>query len=253
MRRPILVANWKMHKSVGASLAYGRELVRLLEDHGFDNTRELVLCPTLPALWGVGQRVLSAGVEVGAQNLDTGREGAVTGGVSAYLLAEAGATYVIVGHSERRMLFGETDEKVAAKAVAAFEGHLRPILCVGESSAERDAGRTDATVLRQLDAVLKALSRPEISLVVAYEPLWAIGTGRVAKPAEANRVAAVLRRHLVEVWGEEGREVRVLYGGSVNPENIAQFWGQQEIDGALVGGASLDVRGMVAMAEVPIE
>jgi triosephosphate isomerase len=253
LRRPLVVANWKMHKSVEQSLAFGRELLRRLEEAGWDNTRELVICPTLPALWALGRRVSALGVEVGAQNLDPGREGAFTGAVSGYLLAEAGATYVIVGHSERRHLFGETDAVVADKVAAAVAARLRPILCIGETAAEREAGASDAIVTRQLQFGLERVNAPEEGLVVAYEPVWAIGSGRTPEAEEAGRMAAVIRRELVARWGESGRAIRILYGGSVNQANFPAFLGEQEIDGALVGGASLKVAEVVAMATGSME
>jgi triosephosphate isomerase len=247
-RRPLLVANWKMHKTVPQSVAFAREAMRRLEDAGFDGHRELVICPTLPALWTLARILIAAGIQVGGQNLDPGREGAMTGAVSGYLLAEAGATYVIVGHSERRRHYGETDETVAIKVEAALAANLRPILCVGETAEERRHGASEEVVERQLGAVLARVPGAAPGLVVAYEPVWAIGTGEVPEPADAGRMAARIRRRLVAAWGEEGRLVRVLYGGSVTADNLPAFGEQQEIDGALVGGASLDVASFVAMA-----
>lgn len=253
IRRPLLVANWKMYKTVEQSLAFGRELLRRMQESpAWDGHRELVLCPTLPALWALARQVLPAGVEVGAQNLDVGHEGPLTGGVSGYLLAASGATFVIVGHSERRSMFGETDQVVAEKVRAALDYGLRPIICVGETAVEKNDGDTDRIVMGQVTAALAALSRPDPGVAFAYEPVWAIGTGELPVPEEANRIAAKIRRALVEIWGDSGREVRVLYGGSVNPKNVASFWGQQEIDGALVGGASLDVAALMAMATVAL-
>jgi triosephosphate isomerase len=208
---------------------------------------ELVLCPTLPALWPLASLLDAMGVAVGAQNIDGGTEGAVTGGVSGHLLAEALATHVIVGHSERRQRFGETDAVVAAKAAAALRAGLTPIVCVGESSAERRAGETQAVVTRQLTAVLNAVPEGDGRLVVAYEPLWAIGTGQGAAPADANQVAGWCRGLAAAAWGPAAQRVRVLYGGSVTRDNILGFWHADEIDGALVGGASLEMESWLAM------
>lgn len=249
-RRPMLAANWKMHKSVLESLAFVRAWSRRVADGATlpDRTQvELVLCPTLPALWPVAGLLDAMGVAVGAQNVDLGTEGAVTGGVSGHLLAEALATHVIVGHSERRRLFGETDAMVAAKAAAALAAGLTPIVCVGESSAERHAGETQGVVTRQLTAVLNAVPEGDGRLVVAYEPLWAIGTGQGAVPADANQVAGWCRALAAAAWGPAANRVRVLYGGSVTRDNILGFWHADEIDGALVGGASLEMESWLAM------
>lgn len=222
-----------MYKTVGESLAFARELLRRGGD--FSGT---VICPTLPALYPVAQRLSGTEVGVGAQNLDVGDEGAMTGATSAYLLREAGSQYVIVGHSERRQWFGEDDALVAQKVIAAREAGLRPILCVGESPQERQAGQTDEVVTRQLSQVLQA-GHPNDPLVVAYEPVWAIGTGLVPQPQEAQRVALVLRQ-VGESFGRS-EPLSVLYGGSVNRANVASFAEQSALDGLLVGGASLDV------------
>ncbi|MDA8200804.1 MAG: triose-phosphate isomerase [Thermaerobacter sp.] len=249
-RRPMLAANWKMHKSVPESLAFVRMWSRRVAEGAAlpDPTQvELVLCPTLPALWPVAGLLDAMGVAVGAQNVDVGTEGAVTGGVSGHLLAEALATHVIVGHSERRRLFAESDAVVAAKAAAAFSAGLTPIVCVGESSAERQAGETQGVVARQLTAVLNAVPEGDGRLVVAYEPLWAIGTGQGAVPADANQVAGWCRALIAAAWGPAANRVRVLYGGSVTGDNILGFWHADELDGALVGGASLELESWLAM------
>lgn len=250
-RRRLLAANWKMYKTVGESLAWARELCRQAEAEPWPADRDVVVCPTLPALAGLAQRLTAVHVAVGAQNLDPGREGALTGAVSGYLLREAGARYVLVGHSERRRHFGETDLMVADKVESAIAAGLIPIVCVGETAAERERGDTEAVIHRQVGAVLGQLATPYAALVVAYEPVWAIGSGQAPHPAEANEVAAAVRRDVTEAWGDAGRTLRVLYGGSVNAGNLGAFWAEPDIDGALVGGASLDVRQFLAMARLP--
>lgn len=251
-RRPLLVANWKMNKTVAESLAFVREWARRAAPPPNAGAVELVVCPTVLALWPVARVLQPLSVAVGAQNVELGREGAVTGGVSAYLLAEAQARYVIVGHSERRRVFGEDDALVAAKALSVVSAGLCAIVCVGEALQERDQGRTRAVVEGQLEAVLAALPAAPAQLVIAYEPIWAIGTGRTPTPAEANEVAGWLRRRVVAQWQDPGAAVRVLYGGSVSADNVATFLAESEIDGALVGGASLQLDQWLAMtAAVP--
>ena len=250
MSRLLLVANWKMHKTVEESLAWGRAFLRGIEARGPLERVELVVCPTLPALWALARLLGADGpIGLGAQNLDLGREGAVTGAVSGYLLAGAGARWVIVGHSERRAGFGETDALVAAKAKAAVEAGLVPIVCVGETAAERAQGATEAVVGRQADAVLASLPTPPSAFVFAYEPVWAIGSGQVPTVEEAGAVAQMLADRCRQAWGESTAKVRVLYGGSVNAANVAGFAAAPAVDGALVGGASLDAEQFLAMAE----
>lgn len=250
MSRPLLVANWKMHKTVEESLAWGRTFLRRVEERGPFGRVDLVVCPTLPALWALARLFgLDGPVALGAQNLDPGREGAVTGAVSGYLLAGAGARWVIVGHSERRAGFGETDAVVAAKTVAALEAGLVPIVCVGETAEERAQGATEAVVGRQADAVLASVPAPPPAFVFAYEPVWAIGSGRVPAVDDVAAVARMLVARCRRAWGEAATEVRVLYGGSVNAANVADFAAAPGVDGALVGGASLDADQFLAMAE----
>ncbi|MCA9538028.1 MAG: triose-phosphate isomerase [Myxococcales bacterium] len=203
---------------------------------------DVVLGPPATALWAIARRVEDSSIAVAAQNCHWEPKGAFTGELSPPQLAEVGCAYVIVGHSERRQLFGETDEGVGRKARALHDHGLVPIICVGETLAEREAGTTLKVVERQLIAALAALSNDEIARsVIAYEPVWAIGTGRTATPAQAQEVHAALRRLLVARAGEAVAEkTRIQYGGSVKPDNIRALMAQADIDGALVGGASLD-------------
>ncbi len=235
MMKPLVAANWKMHKTLGETEEYLR---RLLEVIPADPPVELAVFPSFTALM-LARRILEGTpVALGAQNGHPQREGAFTGEVSMHQLADLGVRYVICGHSERRRIFGESDEFVAAKVRAAWAYGITPILCVGETLEERRAGRAWEVVEGQLSAALgEGLSGP---LVIAYEPVWAIGTGVPAHPKDAQEMAQNIRSWLLERFGDKGKEVRIQYGGSVKPENARDFLGLPEIQGALVGGASLD-------------
>ncbi len=238
-----------MHKTVEEGRAFARELVRRLEH--VSPKHQLIICPTALSLWAVGQELATSPVMLGAQNLDLGREGALTGALSGYLIREAGARWVIVGHSERRNLFGETDALIGQKVAQAFEAHLRPILCVGESLDDYRSGQTFAVITRQIEAIfLYTNSEVLKSLVVAYEPVWAIGSGEVPEPEQANEVAGLIRQILSKQISDDANTVPVLYGGSVSSKNIHQFLEQAHIDGSLVGGASLQVDEFLKMADI---
>jgi len=236
-RRPLIAGNWKLHNDLAASVTLARAVVA-----GVDaNTRaEVVVAPVFTALAHVRDVLKGTAVALAGQDLHWEPKGAFTGEVSGPLLADVGCELVIVGHSERRQHFGDTDERVRRKVEAAQRAGLRPIACVGETLEEREAGKTLDVVLRQLDAIVSDL--PNVAqLIVAYEPVWAIGTGRVASPADAQDVHAAIRARLVTLAGADAAgAIRVLYGGSVKPDNAAGLLGQADIDGALVGGASLD-------------
>ncbi|MFN8536162.1 MAG: triose-phosphate isomerase [Thermomicrobiales bacterium] len=240
MRTPIIAGNWKMNTTYDEAMDLIEELVDGLESREETEGLDIVLCPPFLWLFPAAEYLEDTGLLLGAQNCNALDRGAFTGEISAAMLADQ-CSYVIVGHSERRTLYGETDEIVAKKAAAALKHGLRPIICVGEGLAERDAGETDAVIARQVDAVFAGIDAGQVEeCVVAYEPVWAIGSGRAADGAEANRVAALIRATIAARFGaEQAAEVRVQYGGSVTDANIAEFIGQPEIDGALVGGASL--------------
>lgn len=260
-RRRLIAGNWKMYKTRTEALAFARALTEALAGEragcgtggATDGIAALdaLICAPFTALFGLAQALEPCGVVAGAQNLHQATEGAFTGEISAAMLQDLGACAVVVGHSERRQYFAETDEAVAQKTVAALAAGLVPIVCVGESLEQRESGDTDAVVRRQMRAVLDAVSAwvqggapaGAVSLremVVAYEPVWAIGTGRSSSAQDAQQVAGLIRRLLVGRLGETfGQAVRILYGGSVKPDNIAEFVAQADIDGALVGGASL--------------
>lgn len=238
-----------MHKTVEEGRAFARELVRRLEN--VSPKHQLIICPTALSLWAVGQELATSPVMLGAQNLDLGREGALTGALSGYLIREAGARWVIVGHSERRNLFGETDALIGQKVAQAFEAHLRPILCVGESLDDYRSGQTFAVITRQIEAIFPYTNSEVLkSLVVAYEPVWAIGSGEVPEPKQANEVAGLIRQILSKQISDDANTVPVLYGGSVSSNNIHQFLEQAHIDGSLVGGASLQVDEFLKMADI---
>ncbi len=246
MRTPLVAANWKMHKTRAEAAAFVEAALPQLT--ALDGV-EVVVCPAFTALETVGRLLAGSAVRLGAQNVHWERQGAFTGEVSAGMLAELGCTYVIIGHSERRRLFGDTDERVRRKVRAAFDAGLVPILCVGETLEERQAGQTESCVAAQLEAATADLSAEEVAnLVVAYEPVWAIGTGHAATGQEANRVIRLIRQHLRDRFGPAAEGVRVQYGGSVTSRNAAEFFSQPEVDGALVGGASLDPQEFAAIA-----
>jgi triosephosphate isomerase len=241
-RSKLVVGNWKMN---GGLAANARLLVALAEGWVPAEGRGIAVCVPFPYLLQAQAALQSSAVRWGAQDVSQHAAGAYTGEVSAPMLVEFGCRYVLVGHSERRQYHGESDTLVAAKAKAALDAGLTPIVCVGETLAQRDAGTTDAVVRRQLDAVLEALAAEAVKVVLAYEPVWAIGTGRTATPAQAQEVHAGLRKRL-KAAGAAG--MQVLYGGSVKAANAAALFGMKDIDGALVGGASLDANEFLAIA-----
>jgi len=246
-RRPLIAGNWKMNLAPREAAALARALAAGLG--GRERGADVVVAPTALALAAVVEALAEAPIGVAGQNLHAEPAGAFTGEISGPMLRAAGAGWVILGHSERRQCFGETDAGVASKARAALAAGLLPILCVGETLAEREGGRTLAVVLGQLDGVLAGLDETALALVtLAYEPVWAIGTGRVATAAQAQEVHAAIRLRLWERFGAAlAQELRVLYGGSVKPENVAELMGQPDIDGVLVGGASLQAGSFLAL------
>ncbi|MBC7170578.1 triose-phosphate isomerase [Candidatus Bipolaricaulota bacterium] len=237
MRIPIVAANWKMHKTVPEARAY---LERLIGLAGRDPGVEVVVFPSFTALPAAAALLEGVPVGLGAQDAHPEPAGAYTGAVSVAQVADLGVRYVLCGHSERRKLFGEDDALVGRKVRAALEYGLAPILCVGEALEERRAGRAWEAVDRQLDRGLGPVEGDPDGLVIAYEPVWAIGTGVAAQPADAQEMADRIRRWLRERFGAVGDAIRVQYGGSVKPDNAREFLSLPDVDGALVGGASLD-------------
>ncbi|MEZ0121886.1 MAG: triose-phosphate isomerase [Candidatus Reddybacter sp.] len=243
MRRPLVVGNWKMNGSRRSSIELAENIAKSFS--AGDGRVECAVCPPGVFLADVALALSGSGVGLGAQNVSQYDSGAYTGDVSASMIAELGCSFVLVGHSERRACFGETSSQVAAKFVAAQGKGLTPILCIGETLAERQANRALEVIAGQLDAVVEAAGLDAlVASVVAYEPVWAIGTGEVASPEQAQEMLAFIRVRL----GEKAEALRLLYGGSVNAENAAQLFEQQDIDGALVGGASLQAEQFMAIS-----
>jgi len=241
MRTPFVAGNWKMHKTVADTVKFVKEFRSLVKDI---TDVDIVVAPPFTALHAAGEAARSSNVCIAAQNLYWEREGAFTGEVSATMIAEAGAEYVIIGHSERRTLFGETDASVNRKLAAAFAGGLTPIVCIGETLDQRERNETFGVLDRQIKEGLDGVTSDQlVELVIAYEPVWAIGTGRNATPAQAAEAHGHIRKRLLQWFGAQPSELcRIVYGGSVKPENIRDLASQPDVDGALVGGASLDVR-----------
>jgi triosephosphate isomerase len=244
-RTPLVTANWKMHMTRAEAGAFCDEFLSLATD--LDGV-EIALCPPATALADLALRCRESGVRVAAQNMHAEESGAYTGELSAPMLLEAGAWGVILGHSERRQLFGETDEALAGKLPAALGAGLVPILCVGETEAERDRDETEAVLRRQIEADLADVAGDGLrGLVIAYEPVWAIGTGRTATSAQAQEACELIRSLVAARDAAAGDAVRILYGGSVKPDNAEELIAQADIDGALVGGASLDPQAFAAI------
>jgi triosephosphate isomerase len=238
MRTPLLAGNWKMYKTIGEA----QELVKaLLKDLGDVNDREVAICPTYTALASVKPMLDGTPIKLGAQDVFHELEGAYTGAISPLMLTDIGCTYAIVGHSERRQYFHEDDVTINRKLRAALANGLRPILCVGETKPQRDAGHAEAIVMSQIKADLDNVSAEEMkAVVIAYEPVWAIGTGDTATPDDAQAMHHAIRQTLAGLYDEAiAGATRIQYGGSVKPNNVDELMAQPDIDGALVGGASL--------------
>ena len=241
MRTPFIAGNWKMFKTVHETIVYVKELRGLIKDVS-DVT--VVVAPPFTAVHAAAEAARNSNIAVSAQNMYWEKEGAFTGETSAGMIKEAGAEYVIIGHSERRTLFGETDVTVNRKLMAVIAADLTPIVCIGETLDQRDRSETMDVLDRQIKGGLDSLNGDQVgALVVAYEPVWAIGTGRTATPAQAGEAHAHIRSRLRQWFGAPAADqCLVLYGGSVKPDNIRELMAQPDVDGALVGGASLDVR-----------
>jgi len=238
MRKPIIAGNWKLYKTVSEATAMLTELCQA----PLPENIEVVVCPVFTALYAAREVLVGSPVKLGAQDTYWEDQGAFTGEVSPALLKDVGCEYVIVGHSERRQYFAETDETVNKKTKAVLAAGLTPIVCVGETLVEREAGNTETVIVRQVKGSLAGLTPQQAAaLVIAYEPVWAIGTGKTASAEDAGQGCSLIRRTVAELFGEEAASrVRIQYGGSVKPGNIAELMGQADIDGALVGGASLE-------------
>ncbi len=238
-RTPLIAGNWKMHKTVAESVETAGQLAKMVADA---RDVEIMIAPAFTALASVSQVIRGSAVGLGAQNLFWEEQGAFTGEVSAPMLVSAGCRYVIIGHSERRQLFGETDETVNRKIGAALHAGLVPVFCIGETESERDAEKTFSVLDKQIQKGLEGFVSEDLaSLVIAYEPVWAIGTGKAATPRQAQEVHAFVRTRIQERFdGAFAEGIRILYGGSVKPANVGELMALADVDGALVGGASLD-------------
>ncbi|MEP6714950.1 MAG: triose-phosphate isomerase [Terriglobia bacterium] len=246
MRKPLMAGNWKMYKTPAETHAFFEAFKPLIAGA---SVCEIVICPPFPDLHAAIKEAQGSGIGVGAQNLHWGREGAVTGEVSGHMLQAIGCSHVIIAHSERREYFGETEPDVVRKTEAALEYGLTPIVCVGERLEERESGRTDEILAEQFDGGIAPLTPEQFAkIVIAYEPVWAIGTGKTATPQIAADAHRFIRQKAVAKFGADaGGAVRILYGGSVKPDNVKRLMQEEEIDGALVGGASLDPKSFAAI------
>jgi triosephosphate isomerase len=248
MRRKLIAANWKMYKTPKEAQAFVSALLPHLWEHTRD---EIVLCPPFVLIPAVVEAIRDSGIGVGGQDMFWEKEGAYTGAISGQMLRAVGCSHVIIGHSERRQYFAETDDTVNLKLRAALAAGLKPIVCVGEVLEEREAGVTEDVLRRQCSIAFREISSGEaIPITVAYEPVWAIGTGKTATPELAAEAHRVIRAQAAEAFGDGvATQMRILYGGSVKPDNAKALMSQTEIDGALVGGASLDPKSFAAIAK----
>src|ERR1017187_7547699 len=239
MKKPVMAGNWKMYKTPAETTAFFEKFRPLVEN---SDHCETVICPPFTALAAAVDAARGSRIHIGAQNIAWAKEGAFTGEISGPMIVASGATYAIVGHSERRQYFAETDETVLKRTLAALEFGLSPIVCVGERLEERESGHTEAVLARQFQQGIAGLSEQQFArIVIAYEPVWAIGTGKTATPEMAAAAHRAIRGQVRAKFGDKAADaIRILYGGSVKPDNIRTLMAQPEIDGVLVGGASLD-------------
>ncbi|MFA7074663.1 MAG: triose-phosphate isomerase [Endomicrobiaceae bacterium] len=238
MRRPLMAGNWKMHKTIPEAIAMVKELKSKIADV---KDVDVLLCPTFTALYALANELKGSNIKIGAQNLFWEPKGAFTGEIAANMIVDAGCSYVIIGHSERRQYFGETDETVNKRIKAALNAGLFPIVCVGETLNERESNVTFKVIEKQVRDGIKELTAEESAkIVIAYEPVWAIGTGKTATPEQAQEVHEFIRKVYSEMYGSAAEGTRILYGGSVKPDNVAELMKKADIDGGLVGGASLE-------------
>jgi triosephosphate isomerase len=246
-RRPLVAANWKMHKTVAEAEEF---LERFIGSIGELTAVDVVICPPYTALAAAVERTRRSPVLVAAQNVHERESGAFTGEISIPMLRELGVRGSVVGHSERRQYFAENDEALALKLPALLAADLLPILCVGETETQRDAGETESVLIRQLDADLAQVTGGRLGeVVIAYEPIWAIGTGRTATPEQAQEAIALIRSRVAARDSDAAAAIRIVYGGSVKPDNAAELFAQPDIDGGLVGGAALDPGDFAAICE----
>jgi triosephosphate isomerase len=252
MRKKIIAGNWKMNKTVSEAESLSAAIKRELDTEA---KVDVVLCPPFTAISAVSQAVSGSQIAVGAQNMHHEPSGAYTGEISAQMLREQYCRYVILGHSERRQYFGETDEGVNQKAVAALAAGLKPIVCVGETLEEREADKIEEVITKQINGGLAGISEADLkNVVVAYEPVWAIGTGKTASPEQAQEVHAMIRGLIADLCSQVAADaVRIQYGGSMKPDNAAELLSKPDIDGGLIGGAALDALSFIAIVKAASE
>ena len=248
IRRKLIAGNWKMNKTAADGVTLTKDIAAEI---GREGTVDIVLCPPFTALESVGKALEGLSLKLGAQNMSPEKSGAFTGEVSAEMLRSLFVTHVILGHSERRTLFGETDAFINKKVLTALTNQLKPILCVGETLAEREAGSTLTVVQRHVEGGLQGVTKEQITnVVIAYEPVWAIGTGKVATTAQAQEVHAFIRDLLTKLYGAPlAQKIRILYGGSMKPANAPELLAEKDIDGGLIGGASLEARSFIDLVK----
>ncbi|GAB1401607.1 triose-phosphate isomerase [Elusimicrobiota bacterium] len=239
MRKPLMAGNWKMHKNIPEAIAMVKELKPMIADV---KDVDVLICPVFTAVYPLANEVKGSNIHIGAQNVYWEPKGAFTGEIAVNMLADAGASFVIIGHSERRQYFCETDETVNKRTKATLDAGLIPIVCVGETLQERESDNTFKVIEKQVRNGIKNFSKEEAGkIVIAYEPVWAIGTGKTASPQQAQEVHEFIRKIYSEMYGSDiADKVRILYGGSVKPDNVSELMKQKDIDGGLVGGASLE-------------
>jgi triosephosphate isomerase len=247
MRKPLMAGNWKMNKTISEAVGVIKALKSVVADV---KDVEILLCPTFTALYAASNEVKGSNINIGAQNLFWEAKGAFTGEISPAMVKDSGCSYVLVGHSERRQYFGETDETVNKKTKAALANDIIPIVCIGETLKEREDNVTFKVIEKQIREGLTGLTSEQSSVVViAYEPVWAIGTGKTATPDQAQEVHAFVRKIYAEMYKDAAGKVRILYGGSVNPGNVSELMNQPDIDGGLVGGASLEAESFAKLVK----
>ncbi|MDR1433584.1 triose-phosphate isomerase [Candidatus Endomicrobiellum devescovinae] len=247
MRKPLMAGNWKMNKTVAEAVS----VVKALKSSIADVTDvEVLICPTFTALYAVNNEVKGSNINIGAQNLFWEPKGAFTGEISPTMVKDTGCSYVLIGHSERRQYFNETDETVNKKTKAALVAGLIPVICIGETLKEREQNITFKVIEKQIKEGLAGLTPQQAeTIVIAYEPVWAIGTGKTATPDQAQEVHAFTRKVYSQMYGDASQKVRILYGGSVNPTNVSDLMKQPDIDGGLVGGASLEAESFTKLVK----
>ncbi|RJQ40642.1 MAG: triose-phosphate isomerase [Nitrospiraceae bacterium] len=248
MRRPFIAANWKMNKTIPETREFLKELVSLVKDA---KDVDIIVAPPFTALSAAAESVAGANIKIAAQDIFYEEKGAFTGEISPAMILDSGCTHVIIGHSERRQYFNETDEVINKKVKAAKKSGLGVIFCIGESLAERESGKTFDVLKREVEKGLENVGGDNV--VVAYEPVWAIGTGRTAAPSQAQEAHAYIRERLRFLYGNKADENRIIYGGSVTPENVDSLMACEDVDGALVGGASLKVESFVRLVKFNTE